>query len=969
MNIARIGSYALLVIASLFATNVHGKTWHWVGGKSTGHDYGFQWWTDAANWLENAGGGTALPQDGDTVVLNNSNWKARLTVNNSQANLKLHELRLEMNGDVIYEGQLGFDVNGAGIVCTPTLKNAIQTRLDIYIKSPGWMPITVPAGGRLMTKRGIWGTGGIVKRGGGVWQFQEMDHGSATDPENPSYGYAGIFCTRVPFRLEEGTIETRSYFVMTNVAFHFAGNNTKLDLWAADYRLRDSVFSETEACTDGSHEVTAPLNFAVSNAHLRLERNLDDTTFSGRFTGCAGLVWDPSDSSRTFTFRQGASTTCGEIAVSNGVVRLAEGASFGNLRRLHVGATGTFVVDVDASGVMPQANATILTGGKLAPAAGVTMVLASLSVGGQAIAPGHYHAGDAEWLDGPGEVYVNPIGLEGARTALAWNSSASDGNAGTLGNWSGASALPTLNDGSGFVTVAGGAGMNFDVPGWFRGFDLTASSAFSFTAATGVVPTFGSEGIKFGSGVYTLNTPISIGAPQLWNFRNGSTLAINYPFEPLGGMSLRLNGTGVTYKVNSNLGPRGFQVDFEHKGTLEIAAGVTIDSDIRVWNDQTDPKSAADDYYWSNSSLRKKVLWKGGAPTVMNGFFHNTNTSLVVEFENNADVTFNGEYLERNGLTLTMGENSRVRFNRRFLSRGASPTIDATSVIELAAEANCFCYSNPKQTHGKGTIRTLVPYAFSDVVLRDVFEYRGSLQSDDGTYSVGQFEMSGSQILDLCGNDQSMWMLCASGGTITSDTAASIRINARQVSSSINNWWTNYKATSFADKATWAGGAGLVFNGANTNAWKRYMMAVSSTTGRLEVVNGTVVFARRAATTGETFVPQPSDTATTCARGTVDGSWLNASAVVVRDGCLVFEHSLAIGRATDVEIEGSTGRICLEPGVHQKCRNLFIDGERQRFGTWGAAGSGAKFTSELFMGTGVLAVYGDSGFNTCIVIR
>lgn len=968
MNNYRIVPSVLMAIASLFAVSVYGKTWHWVGGKSTGHDYGFQWWTDAANWLENAGGGTDLPQNGDTVVID-GNWKQRLTVNNSQANLKLHELRLEKTGDIIYEGQLGFDMEGAGIVSTPTSSAAVQARLDIYLRNPGWLPFTVATGGRLMTKRGIWGTGGVVKRGGGTWQFQEMDHGNATDPENPSHGYAGIFCTRVPFRLEEGTIETRSYFVMTNVAFHFAGNNTKLDLWAADYRLRDSAFGETEACTDGSHEVTAPMSFAVSNAHLRLERNLADTTFSGRFTGCAGLVWDPSDASRTFTFRRGASTSCGEIAVSNGVVRLSEGASFVNLRRLHVGGGGTFAVDADACGLMPMADATILSGGKLALAEGVTMAVASLTVGGQAIASGRYRAGEVDWLDGAGDVFVSPIGGEGARTALTWNSSASDGLVGTLGNWSGAAALPTLDDGSGFITVAGGTGMNFDVPCWLKGLDLTASSAFTFSAATGVVPTFGSEGVMFGGGAYAIDTPVCIGAPQRWNLRSGATLALNQPFKPLGSMVLRLNGTGVTYKVNGNLGPKGFQVDFEHKGTLEIAAGVTLENDIRVWNDQTDPKSAADDYYWSHPELRKKVLWKGGSPTVMNGFFHNTNTSLVVEFENNADVTFNGEYLERNGLSLTMGANSRVRFNRRFLSRGASPKIDATSVIELAAEANCFCYSNPKQTHGKGTIKTLVPYAFSDVVLPGVFEYKGSMQTDAAAYSVGQFEMSGSQILDLCGNDQSMWILYASGGTITSDTAASIRINARQVSSGINNWWSNYKATSFADKATWAGGAGLVFNGVDSTNWKRYLMAVSSTTGRLEVVNGTVVFARRAATTGETFVPQPKDTATTCARGTVDGSWLNASAVAVRGGRLTFEHSLAIGRGTDVEIEGTAGRICLEAGVRQKCRNLFVDGERQRLGTWGAAGSGAKFTSELFEGSGVLVVYGEGGFNTCIVIR
>jgi len=865
---------------------------------------------------------------------------------------------------MIYEGQLGFDMAGAGITSTPS-SGTVQTRFDIYLMSPGWLPLTVAEGGRLLTKRGIWGTGGIVKRGGGTWQFQEMDHGNATDPENPAHGYASIFCTRVPFMLEEGTIEAQAYFVQTNVAFHFAGNDTKLDLWATDFRLRDSVFDETAACTDGSHEVTAPVKYAVSNAHVRLERNLSDTSFSGRFTGCAGLVWDPSDAARTFTFRKGRSTTSGEIAVSNGIVRLSEGAAFPNLKRLHVGSTGSFAVDADACGVLTSADATLLTGGKLAPAAGMTIALRSLTVGGQAVAAGRYRAANAAWVNGAGDVLVSPAAAEGVQRALTWNSSASDGQVGTLGNWAGSAALPALDDGSGYVTVAGGSGMNFNVASWFKGLDLTSSSSFAFTATAGVVPVFGSEGVKFGGGAYALDATIGIGAPQRWNFRSGSTLALNQPFKPVGNATVQLNGTGVTYNVNGNLGPKGFQVDFEHKGTLVMAAGITVENDIRVWNDQTD--KSAGDYYWSNDTYKKKVLWKGGSPTVMNGFFHNTNTSLVVEFEPNADVTFNGGYLERNGWKLTMGANAKVRFNKRLLSRGGNgETFDATSVIELADEANCICYSNPKHTHGRGTIRTLVPYAFKDVVLPGVFEYKGSMQTDANAYSVGQFEMSGSQVLDLCGNDQSMWMLYASGGTITSAAPAAIRINARTVSSGVNNWWSNYKATSFADQAVWAGGAGLVFNGADATNWKRYLMAVSSTTGRIEVLNGTVVFARKAATSGETFVPQPSDTKTTCARGSVDGSWLNASKVVVKGGVLAFEHGHAIGTKTAVEIEGS-GKVQLDAGVRQHCGTLLIGGVKAEPGDYGSTSSSAANQDDAhFSGTGVLHV---RGAGMCLLVR
>ena len=129
----------------------------------------------------------------------------------------------------------------------------------------------------------------------------------------------------------------------------------------------------------------------------------------------------------------------------------------------------------------------------------------------------------------------------------------------------------------------------------------------------------------------------------------------------------------------------------------------------------------------------------------------------------------------------------------------------------------------------------------------------------------------------------------------------------------------------------------------------------STSTGRLEVASGKIELAAAGLNTFS-GINHPA------------GRWPNASAVAVRGGTLAFGHSDAIGRETDVEFEGTDGRLEIAAGAMVRCRYLTFDGVRQVPGLWGAPNSTAFHKDAHFAGTGNLLVVGD-GLGTMVILH
>ncbi len=762
-------------------------------------------------------------------------------------------------------------------------------------------------------------------------------------------------------KLQQGTLNISTYKVNQNVEIRFDGPlQSRLEIGVSNANGNTNLTFKSSAITESADAVNS--DHGITSSYDRQlcftgTPTVNPMVFTGQFLGSAGLQWKPDSADSVFVLSNAVSTTTGRFYVSNGTVRVTSGAGFSALSLMAVnGANSRFEVDASAVKKLPVTRLALSNGGKIKVAAGVCLNVSAVTADGVAVADGFYCSGtdtratQVNWIDGGGYVCIGSV-PEAAQSGATWTGGGSDTLSDTAANWSG--GVPTLTDGGTYVNVQGGSGFTAADDVWLNGFDLRSSSAFTLAAASGKSFWMGSGGVKGGTGTYTIDTPLVFTSTLPWHFRSGAIVNFNKPMDGYGASELVINGTNAVYNVNGSLGPKGFQVTFEYKSTINIAAGVTNEANIRVWNDYTAEKN--NEYWWGSSTYRKPMVFKAGAPTVMNGFVHDTNCDYRITFEANSDVTFNGGFKARDAANFTVGAGARVRFNARLLSRNQfKPAFNSTGVIELNARANCLGCSNPwDRSFDKGTLKLLVPYALEDTTVSNEFEYKGVVYTSN---AIGNFELCGTAVLDFCGNDQSLCCLAARGGIVTSETDAVLTLNAKDWGGDT----TRLGITSRVDNATWAGGVGLVYNGKSAT-FPRFMMQASSTTGRLEVVQGRLVFAKAGATPitlsigteAVGYYPRPSK----------DASWTNCCEVTVRGGTLELEHKNTFGRQVAVKFVktgGVYGKIDLADGVSERVYSLEIDGESQRLGTYGATGSGAKYVNDtLFSGSGVLSVLGD----------
>lgn len=134
---------------------------------------------------------------------------------------------------------------------------------------------------------------------------------------------------------------------------------------------------------------------------------VDEQYFEGQLAGALNFVWNPSDAAKAFRFARAASPTTGALTVSNGVVRLTDGATFTGLSRLVVGPTATFEVAETAGEGLKVGALVLAAGGRLAVGAGKTVRVPLLWQGGQNVPDGTYTAAEADWLTGAGTVVVD----------------------------------------------------------------------------------------------------------------------------------------------------------------------------------------------------------------------------------------------------------------------------------------------------------------------------------------------------------------------------------------------------------------------------------------------------------------------------------------------------------------------------------------------------------------------------------
>ena len=121
-------------------------------------------------------------------------------------------------------------------------------------------------------------------------------------------------------------------------------------------------------------------------------------------------------------------------------------------------------------------------------------------------------------------------------------------------------------------------------------------------------------------------------------------------------------------------------------------------------------------------------------------------------------------------------------------------------------------------------------------------------------------------------------------------------------------------------------------------------------------------------TTDEVAIYHPQGGAVTVAAGakvTGDGG------IEIKGGTLVLEHSQALGKKTDVrfvKMNNAYGKVQLNADVNQMVHDLYVDGVKQPYGTYGSTSSSAQYKDDTrFAGSGVLNVVGTPGL--AIILR
>ena len=759
-------------------------------------------------------------------------------------------------------------------------------------------------------------------------------------------------------KLQEGTLNISTYKVNENIEIRFDGPlQSRLEIGVSDSRGKTNLTFKSSALTESADAINSD-HGVTSSYDLQLcftgTPKVNPMVFTGKFLGSAGLQWKPDSSDYAFVLSNAVSTTTGRFYVSNGTVRVTSGAGFSNLPLLVVsGANSRFEVDATACRSMPATTVAISNGGKLTLGACAYVSVAAVTVDGVAVADGVYRgpAGlgvgeEVAWIDGPGVVVVGAP-VVSTPVAATWNGAGGDTAATTLGNWNGAEALPDLVSGETAVSVTGGATFTADTDVFVQGFTMGVTP-FTLAPAAGKTLWIGAGGITGCGGTVTMGGAGAVVVAEDQTWTNG-TFAMAGHVAAVGKSSVRI------FHAASAKSPT-------------FADGTVVDSGL-LFVDSTKAKQGT-----------TTITVSANANITFNGRVVATNTSSIsISSGAGSTVTFNDLFMSRDGGSFS--GSGTVVFNGPMHFRDRSGFSGGT--VELHATGNRL--SGFMGTWKGGTLKTMVPYAINKTnTRRQTSDWTNN--SADGEQSTW-LNLKDTCTIDLCGNDQSIDQLgmhadgTKSGGHITTATPATFHLQTSKSywpSHCYTYGFSDYSSISSAnsygyetaDKGYWEGAVNLSYEAAN--GMVRSMMRQSPSTGRVEVVSGTLVFLRRAATSGETFDLKGGSSNPYPRLANEDGGWTNATAVVVKGGTLELEHRNVFGPQTVVQFvktSNAYGQIKLADGVRQRVYALEIDGVDQRRGTYGATGSGARYVNDmLFAGGGTLSVVGD-GMGMVILFR
>ena len=945
--------WAWVCVCAALATAASAETWYYKGGGAK-NEYAYNWFAtgEGCNWT-NTVGAAGVPAAGDAVVLPEKDPETGGTITVSASSDTMQPLAAftAPGPFTLHQGTLVMRAGGAGVfVGADTWWWAgLACQANPDDPAAEGVVVTVPDGVTFNLQKGITCTGtDVIKAGGGT--LVNLAQGI-------SGSYADLKDLRV--RLRGGTFVNHTTSLLQGVRLVFDSDdpNLRVKIGKAENRswnwgIRDGAIEESSAVSNTAHGFTSEDGVEAQALTLCGTPTVNPMRFTGSFYRRAGLVWNPEAADAAFVFAKAVSHTTGELLVSNGIVRLVEGATFSRLSRLDVAAGAQFVVEAGAgSGFMAQ-EAALAAGSRVVVGKDVFLTFNRATFNGVALAPGpHTKETAGDWLSGDGLVYVaSNTGTPVTPSAATWTGGGTDTLLTTDANWEG-DAAPDFQTGGLTATFAGGERATFAANGFVRFAGLVFTRAFTLdrtAEATGRV-LLGAGGVQTPDAddarTYEIAWPLAAAAPQTWYAAANATLRWTAPLSGFSALDrILVDGPGTQEFGAANTFPNDMTltngtVRFAGDGAMGEAAGTTDVDLLRVKLRFGGGVNTRPLVYFrgegGNTPVQTVAVEAGTTNRfegrVVHKVVNGNYTSLDVTLGKDAELVFAGETSLHTVNFRTAGNapahfvvtNTPLTVNDRLSFYSEALTVDLWTARNKVNESSSYWQS--------GRVRTRVPYAL-DAIAHNGKKTRVKLAGDAFT-------------LDLCGNDQALGVLHGDAGMVTSDAPALLHLAQNHIPSSWDNGGLTVPYVGITNKVAFTGQAGLSLDAdaRYADTFPHVLTATSCSSGTVQVTSGRLTLAAP------------------------DGAWTNAAAAVVKGGTLVFEHGGAIGRQTDVFIEG--GVLELAAGVVQTCRDLFFDGVRQPTGTWGSSTSGARRKNdERFAGTGVLNVLSD-GKGLALILR
>lgn len=408
-------------IVSIIAACVAGWTWsafgttYYADFHGTKSLYAYDWF-NVDNWrVMNAEDQlvqpSQVPQEGDDVIVNAGCGQMSAFPDGATMN-PLNSMTFNVApSSSIHQGYIGFLANGVGLKVMDNVN--VSTWAGLAVKGTGDFVVDIGAGGSYNNQKCVELYSGssnitLIKKGSGT--FHPVYEGSTT--------YKPVRTI-----LMGGTFQANGASPASGHEFVFGSNDGGLRLKLAtnsqtgsvlDFKLPNGALVESNEVDNTTHGITATDSTSGFYVRLTGTPKLAEQRFTGSLYASAGIAFCPDakqagGADYVFTIAKAVNPVDqGRLVVTNGTLRLTEGASFLRLQKLNVGPTGTFKIESGSGAAAFASELDVAAGGKLNLAAGVTLTAYETKIGGEKMAVGTYTTSNCSAIDGEGTLVVTP---------------------------------------------------------------------------------------------------------------------------------------------------------------------------------------------------------------------------------------------------------------------------------------------------------------------------------------------------------------------------------------------------------------------------------------------------------------------------------------------------------------------------------------------------------------------------------